>query len=258
MSRYYGTEAQQRLQKKSDRMTSWIMRTPGACLTGRVLGTDDPDRLGWDVIRQHLREDGVFSFRWIDAAGLERIKDQVADLGASIHGWQGYYSNARDLRAATDTCLEQPLADGMTLEVAQAEAVSEAQAFLAERGITPLSGAVMAGENCRAGTALIRKDGGALAAAGFVGMLQNEFSPLHDCAWAGLIACDENERGKGLGRQITSELIRIALDRFGARRVMGFAAADNIASAAMLTGCGLEPTKYASYVATLSTTRFTR
>ena len=42
MSSYYGTQAQKRLQEKSDRLTPWIMRTPGACLTGRLMGSDDP------------------------------------------------------------------------------------------------------------------------------------------------------------------------------------------------------------------------
>lgn len=258
MSSYFGTEAQQRLQKKSDRLTPWIMRTPGACLTGRVLGTDDPDRLGWDVIQKHLVEDGVFSFRWVDQTGLERISQKVMDLGASLHGWQGYCNNADNLCSQINIGRERPLAPGLSMEIATDKSIPDLQAFLADQGIAPLSGAVLAGQNCQACSAVIRNRTDAIVAAGFVGMLQNEHSPLHDCAWAGLIACDENERGKGLGRQITSELIRIALDQFGARRVMGFAAADNIASAAMLTGCGLEPTKYASYVATLSTTPFTR
>ena len=57
---------------------------------------------------------------------------------------------------------------------------------------------------------------------------------------------------------MTSELIALALDDLGAARVMGFAAGDNVASRAMLQGCGLEPVDRASYVTTLSAMRFTR
>lgn len=257
MSYYYGTEAQQRLQRKSDRLTPWIMRTPGACLTGRVLGSDDPDRLGWEFIRKHLVEDGAFSFRWIDPAGLDAIRRRTSDLNVTLHGWEGYCSDADALRDAIAWPMSRDLPDGLTTRVANATTVAQLQAFYAAHGLTPLSGAVLIGENCEARSILICDDTGAIAAAGFVGMMQNAHSPLHDCAWAGLIACSPAHRGKGLGRRITCDVIRAALDDLGARRVMGFAAAENTVSKAMLQGCGLRPSGHASYVTTLSDTRFT-
>ena len=129
---------------------------------------------------------------------------------------------------------------GFTVEIARGAAVTELQAFLFDQGITPLSAAVMGGQICPARSVLIRDAQGGPVAAGFVGMLQNAHSPLHDCAWSGLIASAPDQRGKGLGRRVTCELIRIALDDLGAARVMGFAASDNTASKAMLQGCGLE------------------
>ena len=258
MSSYFGTEAQQRLQKKSDRLTPWIMRTPGACLTGRVMGSDDPDRLGWRIILEHLQEDGVFSFRWIDHTGLEQIGRHVEKLGATIHGWQGYCRASDDLRAEIHGNVKLSPDDGLSCEEVSRDKVAELQAFLSKQGITPLSGAVMTGDICRASSVAIRNDERKIVAAGFVGMLQNEHSPLHDHAWIGLIACDADQRGKGLGRLVTKELIRIALDKLGALHVVGFAASDNLASRSMLMGCGLRATEHASYVATLSDDRFTR
>lgn len=253
MNGYHGTEAQQRLQRKSDRLTPWIMRTPGACLTGRLMGTDDPDRLGWDVIRRHLAEDGAFSFRWIDAGGRARIGEELAGHCRSIFGWDGFCGAAAELRPNVE-----PGGSEIRAEIARGTATAELQGFLAAQGITPLSAAVMEGRICRARSVLLRDATGVPVAGGFVGMLQNAHSPLHDCAWAGLIASAPDHRGQGLGRRVTGALVRIATEEFGAARVMGFAAADNAASRAMLEGCGLRPANRAAYVATLSDARFTR
>lgn len=258
MSGYYGTEAQQRLQRKSDRLTSWIMCTPGACLTGRLLGADDPEKLGWDIIHEHLAEDGVFSFRWIDQAGFEEISRQVNGICKSIFSWRGFYSTAEVLHPAISDALAQPLPAGLRLEVASGNALTESQAFLSQQGISPLSTAVLGGKICQARTVIIRQEMGAIVAVGFIGMMQNQYSPMHDCAWLGLIGCGLDQRGKGLGRHITAELIRLSLTELGAKRVMAFAAADNTASKALLRGCGLHPTDRTSYVATLSEGQFTR
>ncbi|MEO3414485.1 GNAT family N-acetyltransferase [Roseovarius sp. CAU 1744] len=257
MSGYFGTEAQQKLQRKSDRLTAWMMNTPGACLSGRLIASDDPDRLGWKIIREHLLEDGVFSFRWVDRNGLERIKSETRDLGASVHGWDGFCNDSAALRPIATDLLTHEMPAGLGCRIADQTSVRALQSFFVDNAISPLSAAVLTGANCNTRSVLIADERDKIAAAGFVGMLQNRFSPLHDCAWLGLITCDPDMRGHGLGRRVTAELIRVALDDLGAGRVMGFAAASNAASGAMLRGCGLRPVNHASYVATLSATRFT-
>ena len=155
MSGYFGTDAQKRLQRKSDRLTPWIMRTPGACLTGRVLCSDDPARLGWDVIHEHLREDGAFGFRWMDAAALENIRHHTKALDVSIHQWDGYFCEAQGLREAMKDLLTQELPPGMSVRVADADSVSMLQAFYAANGISPLSASVLLGTICPARSILI-------------------------------------------------------------------------------------------------------
>ena len=63
MAGYFGTERQVALQKSADDAIDWMGATPGACNPGRCLGTDDPDRLGWDNIFEILGRDKIFAFR---------------------------------------------------------------------------------------------------------------------------------------------------------------------------------------------------
>lgn len=65
MAGYFGTEMQQRMQALAEASAEFIGATPGACQTGRTMGCDDPDRLGWERIMQFLERDNIFGFRLI-------------------------------------------------------------------------------------------------------------------------------------------------------------------------------------------------
>jgi hypothetical protein len=49
MSGYLGSEIQQRLQRRVDELA------PGYVNSGRLVGTDNPDRIGWDSILAGFR-----------------------------------------------------------------------------------------------------------------------------------------------------------------------------------------------------------
>ena len=258
MELYYGTAAQQNQQRKSDRLTSWVFDTPGACLTGQLMCSDDPDRLGWDVVERHLAEDRLYAFRWMDAEGQKQVEEFAAEQGGNTFGWAGFYAGDSELRRFIAPIIGRHLPHGMRMERITPQTVCGMQAMLGRQGMVSLSGAVLCGLNCRALSLMIRDWAGRPAALGFTGMLQNRFSRLGDCAWIGTIATDPAHRGKGLGKRITAALIRAALEEFNARAVMGFAADGNAASKAMLHSCGLQPHPNRSLVVSLSKERYTR
>lgn len=97
---YFGTEEQQRLQKKLDDLTPWVMKTPGACLTGRVVASDDLETLGWDLILPPLREDGLFAFCGMRPEQIEVFQDRTRDLGAQVFGWNGFMGDANAMNRA--------------------------------------------------------------------------------------------------------------------------------------------------------------
>lgn len=258
MTGYFGTDEHQRLQRKSDGLMEWIMQTPGACVTGRHMASDDFEALGWQTIRQHLAEDGAFGFRWVTPDKQSVMREALADTGASIFDWNGFIGEADDLIRSCAPLLELDLPDGFQILRAQGETLAQMQEFLAGYGITPLSTALMGGELCPALSNVITDGTGRIVAAGFSGMLQNRFSQLADCAWMGLIAVDPECRGLGLGARITASVIMDSLSEMGAKRVVGFAAPDNTASIAMLNRVGLTPCPEKSCVAAMSETRPTR
>ena len=258
MTGYFGTDEHQRLQRKSDGLMEWIMQTPGACVTGRHMASDDFEALGWQTIRQHLAEDGAFGFRWITPDKQSVMRAALADTGASIFDWYGFSGEADDLTTRCSPLLARGLPDGFKTARAQGDTLIQMQKFLAEHGIIPLSTALMGGELCPALSNVIQDKSGRIVAAGFSGMLQNRFSQLADCAWMGLIAVDPECRGLGLGARITASVIIDSLSEMGAQRVVGFAAPDNGASIAMLKRVGLTPRPEKSCVAAMTETRPTR
>src|SRR3954454_10061625 len=87
MSGFFGTETQQELQARVVQAGAWIEETPGACNSGRFMGCDDFDRLGWDVIDPLLDRDGVFGFRMVPAEKVAALAERVSQRGFRLDLW---------------------------------------------------------------------------------------------------------------------------------------------------------------------------
>jgi len=255
---YFGTQDQIRLQKKSDRLTPWIMKTPGACVTGRVICADDPAIFGWPQVRAHLVEDGAFGFRWMSPAQIAEIDAELAGTGATLHQWQGFFGTAADIQAATAATVSSDLPAGLTQRTASRDDLPKVQAFLTAQGIAPLSTAALGGDLFRAAVQLIVAPRDRIVAAGWSGMPQNRHSGLANMAWVGLIAVDPQMRGQSLGARINALALMHAVTAFGAEAAIEFASAENAASIAMIRGSGLRPHQNVSAVATLDGNKLTR
>lgn len=84
MSGYFGTEMQQRLQAQAGANVAFINSTLGACQTGRTMGCDEPDRLGWKRIIEFLDRDGICGFRLISGSAVEALRSQLVERGLSL------------------------------------------------------------------------------------------------------------------------------------------------------------------------------
>src|SRR5690606_3919726 len=81
MAGYFGTEKQRSLQAGAEQAHGWMMATPGACNPVRLLGSDDPDALGWDTVLDILARDGMFAFRMAPAETAQEAAARPAPHG---------------------------------------------------------------------------------------------------------------------------------------------------------------------------------
>lgn len=114
MSGYFGTELQQRLQAQAEASVGFINSTPGACHTGRTMGCDDPDRLGWEQIEAFIDRDGVCGFRLIPIGKVDELKSRLAERGCRLDTWDVFLADRPTALAASEVILSQKLPDGFT------------------------------------------------------------------------------------------------------------------------------------------------
>ena len=87
----------------------------------------------------------------------------------------------------------------------------------------------------------------------------NSLSVNHATAWGGLVAVDEDQRGKRLGIAANARMLRGCIDSLGAETLQEFVAATNIVSRRMVERCGLTLDESCmSGIASSGRERFTR
>ncbi|MGL4236852.1 GNAT family N-acetyltransferase [Tabrizicola sp.] len=242
MAGYFGTEAQRRLQAQAEENTPYIAATPGACQTGRTMGCDDPDRLGWDVIEGFLQRDSILGFRLIPAAKAQGLASRLADIGYRFDTWDVFLADCATGLAACDAILAgglpEGLADANMPADPEGEEISKLQQLMGGAGIVPFSGSMLTGA-CGPATTVSIRDGGSVVAAAHGYMPHNPFSPFHRHAWGGLVTVAEAQRGNGIGSYINARVVASAFRNLGATHVYELVSATNAPSRRMVEACGL-------------------
>ena len=149
MSGYFGTEIQQRLQRETDELHAMIDATPGLFHAGRMFGCDDPDRVGWDFICEHLESDGVFGFRMIPVEKAADIGERLASQGYRWDTWDVFTADGKQALAASLPIIESGLPDGLaevSLPTDPEDAIlRQIQQCMADCGVAAFSGSMLLG-----------------------------------------------------------------------------------------------------------------
>jgi len=264
MSRYFGTEMQQRLQAQAEASVDFINATPGACQVGRMMGCDDPDRLGWDRIGAFLDRDGICGFRFIPADRIDALESRLRARDCRLDTWDVFLADRATALAACRAILSRRLPDGL-VEMKMptdpdGDDTGRIQALMGAAGVVPFSGSLLTGSAGRATTVAIGTASGEVVAAAHGYLPHNAHSAFHHHAWGGLVAVAATHRGKGLGNHVNARMIAGVFSDLDATHVYELVSATNILSRRMVEACGLrlEPALVCGMATRRDSARFTR
>ena len=263
MTGYVGTEQQIILQKSADDAFDWMSTTAGACNPGRSLGTDDPDRLGWDKILEILDRDKIFAFRLMRSDQVAQIAGTLSKYGYRLDLWDVFIVDRSKSERKTSTILANGLPDGFSerspLEGDEHPDTMKVQSFMVANGVVPFSGSMLAGVFGPVTTIVILDGQGEIAATAHGYLPHNKFSQHHESAWGGLVAVSPAHRGKGLGKYVNAKMVSNCFSVLGAKTVHELVTESNIPSRRMVEASGLQLNPLLKCGgATAGTDRFTR
>jgi hypothetical protein len=243
MPGFFGTEIQQRLQRETDALHDTIEATPGLFHAGRMFGSDDPDRVGWDFIFSHLESDGVFGLRMIPVERAAEISDMLAGRGYRWDTWDLFTaSREQALEASTSivkTGLRHDLAEVSLPADPEGHLVRDIQQCMADCGIATLSGSRLLGLLGPARTVAVASPSGQIVATAHTYLSYNAHSRFHRTAWGGLVAVSPSHRGRGLGAYVNARIVAAAFLDLGAEGIHELVRSENRASRRMVEACGL-------------------
>ena len=242
MPDYYGNEAQIALQRRiRDRMQR-IAATPALASGGRLMVVVEPDTFGWDEVRTLAEKDGVLAIGPGSFARLAPEVSQAFPEGWNTPHYECWSADWPTVKASIGPILEASLPTGWRVEAAtqpDTKTIADAQALAEASGVAPLPGYYHSGQEVDTVLVTIRDDEGRVVATAHGDMRYHPNGLMGGTCFAGLVAVDENARGRGLGRRANAEVLKATQDAFGWTRVVEMAKETNIASSRMIRSCGM-------------------
>jgi hypothetical protein len=77
---YFGSDEDITRQKRIKQKIPWIRQTPGVCNGARLLNFDDPQRVGWNQIRQAAHELSLVGFPGAEEAIYADIASHLGEV----------------------------------------------------------------------------------------------------------------------------------------------------------------------------------
>ncbi len=244
MAEFIGTDQAIALQKRLRDRQSLIANSPELTNGGRIMHFLDPEKTGWDNVCEIAEQDKIIGFPVVQAdAMITRIREH---LGA---GWEtpqwvaclGVRESVLQSCSAVQGDVLLPGGWRVSHDVQPINLlVTEAQNLNMKTGVAPYPAYYMRSEAVPVLTSCIRDDQGAVVATASVADRYHPQGRLGGHVFAGMVSVDEAYRGRGLGKLVNALSLIESAGLFEWNAATEQVAADNLASRAMITACGLD------------------
>lgn len=244
MAGYFGTPEQQRLQTRAEENAVWVAATPGACNSGRFIGCDDVDRLGWERIEEIMRRDGAIGFRLLPKERVPEVADWMTARGYRIDFWDPFIGQRDEVLRAARDILSTPLPQGLEVGPIPREPTGShtqaIQQLMSDNGVAPYSGSMLVGDIEPAITVTVVDSQNRVVACAFGHKPHNAFSAYGHYGYGGAVVVRPALRGMGLGRYVNALIASRVLEDLDGSHFYGFVSADNEPSRKMVTSCAMK------------------
>ena len=244
MAEFYGTDIQIAIQRRMRERHDWIERTPDIANGGRVLNFVEPEKTGWDRIRELFAEDHVISFTAQPlATTMPYLKATFGD-NCQYPYWNVFIGNVqRVLEACNAVVADVSTPVGwqlQSLETPTDDQISEVQKLNLATGIAPYPAFYTRGEAVPCLTTCLWNEQGNMVATASANFRYHANSRFSGHIFEGSVSVAEECRGMGLGKLLNASVLIDSHKLYSWVGAVAQARPDNEPSRRMIEACGLE------------------
>jgi len=241
---FRGGLAQLGLQRAVWARTWEIIETPGLTHGGRLIGIDELDRLGDDLVNRIYNATGAVIVKFLPADKEADFRARFAAPERRFTAWDVFVGGG-DAQAASAAYVHGfKLPEGWQLSCletdAPAEMIAEIQTVQEVSGVAPVPGYYQRGRAVPAVSVLLSDAADAIVATAQAQQRHHADGRWSGYIFAGMVAVHPDHRRKGLGTLINAYLIEQAFAQLNCAAVYEHARLDNQPSRGMIEASGLK------------------
>lgn len=244
MAEFHGTDLQIAIQKRMQGRQAWIERTPEVANGGRVLNFVEPEKIGWETIRDLFAEDHVISFTAQPLATMMPVLRQTFGDNCQYPYWNVFTGDVqRVLEACKAVIADVPTPTGWrlrSLETPTDGQISEVQKLNEATGIAPYPAFYSRGEAVPCLTTCLWNEQGKMVATASANFRYHPNSRFSGHIFEGSVSVAEECRGMGLGKLLNATVLLDSHRLYNWVGALAQARPDNAPSRRMIEACGLE------------------
>lgn len=246
LDEYFGSPAQQGLQRRAAAMWALLGDDPAYCCHGRAVGVTDssPDSLAQQISLARLQ--GVSSCEGVSQGDVAARRAALEAAGLSLDAYVSWTGGDEAVRGARGVLASRSLPEGLTIGQVDADTPAEVMAQLdrvtASCEVLLPMGQFMRGIARPAVCVYAQTDAGEVVATSAAVAQFHPDSPRGKDFWWGMLATDDRYRGQGLALVLGAESMLRMVDGHGMTGFFTGIREGNAPSERLCTKLGLEAT----------------